>query len=63
MNLLMNQMIKNKMNRKKKMIKKIKMNNKKKILIIIKKKINQKIRIKTILGMRQTNGRIGNELI
>jgi hypothetical protein len=56
MNLLMNQMIKNKMNRKKKMIKKIKMNNKKKILIIIKKKINRKIRNKMILRMKQTNG-------
>ena len=56
MNLLMNQMIKNKKNRKMKMIKKIKKNNKMKILIIMKQKINRIFINKEIIGMRKKNG-------
>ncbi len=63
MNILMNQMIKNKMNRKKKMTKKVKMNNKKKILIIMKQKINRKFINKEIIGMRMKNGQIDLNLI
>ena len=59
MNLLLNQMIKYKMSKNKKMIKKIKMNNKKKILIMMKLyPIYRKIMNKIIIRMKQTNGMI-----
>ena len=57
MNLLLNQMIKYKMSKNKKMIKKIKMNNKKKILIMMKLYPIYRIFInKDTIGIRKKNG-------